>query len=99
MSLQRQVSLASVLKEMRDKIKSSSTKSKDEAGSDPKVDEPLSKGALEEAGLEREGDRLRQMETDLGRGGSVQEMEVDRKARIGSVQVKNLGIKPQVRSP
>ena len=99
MSLQRQVSLASVLKEMRDKIKSSSTKSEDEAGSDPKVDEPLSKGALEEAGVEREGDRLRQTETDLGRGGSVQEMEVDRKARIGSVQVKNLGIKPQVRSP
>jgi hypothetical protein len=98
-SLQRQVSLASVLKEMRDKIKSSSTKSEDEAGSDPKVDEPLSKGALEEAGLERKGDRLRQTETNLGRGGSVQEMEVDRKARIGSVQVKNLGIKPQVRSP
>ena len=54
--LQRQVSLASVLKEMRDKIRSSSTKSEDEAVSDPKVDEPLSKGALEEAGLEREGD-------------------------------------------
>ena len=99
MSLQRQVSLASVLKEMRDKIKSSSTKSEDEAGSDPKVDEPLSKGALEEASLEREGDRLRQTETDLGRGSSVQEMEVDCKARIGLVQVKNLGIKPQVRSP
>ena len=42
--------------EMRDKIRSSSAESKDKAGSDPKVDEPLSKGALEEAGLEREGD-------------------------------------------
>ena len=56
MSLQRQVSLASVLKEMRDKIRSLSTKSKDEAVSDPKVDKPLSKGALKEASLEREGD-------------------------------------------
>ena len=55
-SLQRQVSLALVLKEMRDKIRSSSTKSEDEAGSDLKVDKPLSKGALEEASLEREGD-------------------------------------------
>jgi hypothetical protein len=45
---------------MRDKIRSSSAEFKDEAGSDPKVDEPLSKGALEEAGLEREGDRLRE---------------------------------------
>ena len=26
----------------------------------PKVNEPLSKGALEEAGLEREGDQLRE---------------------------------------
>ena len=60
MSLQRQVSLALVLKEMRDKIRSLSTKSEDEAVSDPKVDKPLSKGALEEAGLEREGDRLRE---------------------------------------
>ena len=60
MSLQRQVSLASVLKEMRDKIRSSSAESENKAGSDPKVDKPLSKGALEEAGLEREGDRLRE---------------------------------------
>ena len=59
-SLQRQVSLASVLKEMRDKIRSLSAESEDEAGSDPKVDEPLSKGALEEASLEREGDQLRE---------------------------------------
>ena len=64
-------SLASVLKEMRDKIRSLSTKSKDEAVSDPKVDKPLSKGALEEAGLEREGDRLRERKI-------TQEMEVDR---------------------
>ena len=71
MSLQRQVSLASVLKEMRDKIRSLSAESEDEAGSDPKVDEPLSKGALEEAGLEREGDRLRERKI-------TQEMEVDR---------------------
>ena len=99
MSLQRQVSLASVLKEMRDKIRSLSAESEDKAGSDPEVDKPLSKGALEEAGLEREGDQLRQTETDLERGGSTQEMEVDHKARIGLVQVKNLGIKPQVRSP
>ena len=56
MSLQRQVSLASVLKEMRDKIRSSSAEFEDEAGSDPKVNKPPSKGALEEAGLEREGD-------------------------------------------
>ena len=56
MSLQRQISLASVLKEMRDKIRSLSAESKDKAGSDPKVDEPLSEGALKEAGLEREGD-------------------------------------------
>ena len=84
-SLQRQVSLASVLKEMRDKIRSSSAESKDEAESDPKVDKPLSKGALEEAGLEREGDRLRQTETDLGRGSLTQEMEVGRKARIGLI--------------
>ena len=69
--LQRQVSLASVLKEMRDKIRSSSTKSEDKAVSDPKVDEPLSKGALEEAGLEREGDRLRERKI-------TQEMGVDR---------------------
>ena len=46
----------------------------------------------------REGDQLRQMETDLGRGSSTQEVEVDRKARIGLVQVNNLGIKPQVHS-
>ena len=46
MSLQRQVSLALVLKEMRDKIRSSSAESEDEAGSDPKVDKPLSKGAV-----------------------------------------------------
>ena len=69
-SLQRQVSLASVLKEMRDKIRSLSAESKDEAGSDPKVNEPLSKGALKEAGLEREGDRLRERKI-------TQEMEVD----------------------
>ena len=56
MLLQRQVSLASVLKEMRDKIRSSSAESENKAGSDPKVNEPLSKGALEEASLEREGD-------------------------------------------
>ena len=43
-SLQRQVSLASVLKEMRDKIRSSSAESEDEAGSDPKVNELLFKG-------------------------------------------------------
>ena len=78
---------------MRDKIRSSSTKSEDEAVSDPKVDEPLSKEALEEAGLEREGDRLRERKI-------AQEMEVGlTRYRIGSVQVKNLGIKPQVRSP
>jgi hypothetical protein len=39
---------------MRDKIRSSSAESEDKAGSDPKVDEPLFKGALEEASLERE---------------------------------------------
>ena len=72
MSLQRQVSLASVLKEMRDKIRSSSTKSEDEAGSDPKVDEPLSKRALEEAGLEREGDRLRERRFDSRDGSGLQ---------------------------
>ena len=44
MLLQRQVSLASVLKEMRDKIRSSSAESKDKAGSDPKVNELLFKG-------------------------------------------------------
>ena len=60
MLLQRQILLASVLKEMRDKIRSSSTKSEDEAVSDPKVNKPLSQGALEEASLEREGDRLRE---------------------------------------
>ena len=90
-SLQRQVSWASVLKKMRDKIRSSFAESEDEAGSDPKVNKPLSKGGLEEAGLEREGDQLRERKI-------TQEMEVDRKARIGSVQVKNLGIKPQVHS-
>ena len=37
MLLQRQVSLASVLKEMRDKIRSLSAEFEDEAGSDPKV--------------------------------------------------------------
>jgi hypothetical protein len=37
---------------MRDKIRSSSAESEDEAGSDPKVDKSLSKGALEEASLE-----------------------------------------------
>ena len=59
----------------------------------PKVDKPLSKGALEEAGLEREGDRLRERKI-------TQEMEVgSTRYRIGLVQVKNLGIKPQVRSP
>ena len=56
MLLQRQVSLALVLKEMRDKIRSLSAESKDKAESDPKVDKPLSQGALKEAGLEREGD-------------------------------------------
>ena len=55
-SLQRQVSLALVLKEMKDKIRSSFAESEDEAGSDPKVNEPLFKGALKEASLEREGD-------------------------------------------
>ena len=54
--LQRQISLASVSKEMRDKIRSLSAESKDEAESDPKVDKPLSKGVLEEA--LREGGRL-----------------------------------------
>ena len=70
-SLQRQISLASVSKEMRDKIRSLSAESKDEAGSDPKVDKSLFKGALEEAGLEREGDRLRERKI-------TQEMGVDR---------------------
>jgi hypothetical protein len=56
---------------MRDKIRSLSAESEDEAGSDPKVDEPLFKGALEEAGLEREGDQLRERKI-------TQEMEVDR---------------------
>ena len=72
MSLQRQVSLALVLKEMRDNIRSLSTKSEDEAGSDPKVNEPLSKGALEEASLEREGDRLRKRRFDSRDGSRSQ---------------------------
>ena len=55
MSLQRQVSLALVLKEMRDKIRSSSAESEDKVGSDPKVDKPLFKGAFGRSQLREEG--------------------------------------------
>ena len=52
------------------------------------------KGVLEEAALEREGDRLRKR-----RIGSRDGSRSHKGLGIESSQVKNLGIKPQVYSP